>query len=425
MKLIALASFIGLAAAGPALAQTTSHLLPQTKLRLTVVQFMPTTGEYRRWDALGGDVVVAPDGTVSVPTLGQIPATKFSADGLAAEISTRLQAKLGLVDPPDTTVAIVEYPPIYLVGSVASPGQYPFRPGMTVLQAFALGGGQYRADGKSSPTDTIKLQSDLQDMARNILRANARVARLTAELSGAKEIAFPSSFDSNDPAITDIVNQERLIFTARRNELDRQVSALTDLTELYRAEIDVLEQKNQSIDDELKTTTQQQTGIKQLVEKGVATVGRQADVDRAVAALRSDRLDNQIATMTARQGLSEAARNLAKIQDDQQSQISVQLQAEQANLEHLTLNETTTMRLFRQATEFAADTDRNAPATAGLTYSVLRDQDGQPTALAASESTVLQPGDLVKVSVAVGPVTAGQGAGRVTDAPPPASESQL
>ena len=108
----AMASMLSVALPLPAFADAApAQLAPLTKLRLTVVQFMPTTGDYRRWDALGGDLVVSPDGSVLVPTLGSIPAGDLSPDQLAAVIADKLQAKLGLVDRLDSCVQIVEYPP--------------------------------------------------------------------------------------------------------------------------------------------------------------------------------------------------------------------------------------------------------------------------------------------------------------------------
>ena len=396
-------SVLCLGAPAGALAGPAPFLLaPLTKLRLSVVQFMPSVGDYKRWDALGGDLEVSPDGTVMVPALGAVPAGGMGADALAASIATRLQAKLGLVDRPDATIQIVEYPPIFLAGNVAAPGQYAFRPGMTVLQALAIGGGEYRAADHGNPTDTIKLQGDLQGVAVDIVRSTARIARLEAQLSGAKDIVFPASLDPADPAVADIIKQERTIFAAQQNELVRQTSALNDLGTLYRAEIDALDQKSHSIDDEVAQAQQQLDGVKQLVAKGVVVLSRQSDLERALAGLRSDRLDNVIATMSARQGLSESTRNLAKLEDDRQSEVSVQLQAEQANLNHLQLTQTTTMRLLRQATDFAsADAATALAMKSGLVYTIVRQQDGQTVDIAASESTPLLPGDLLKVDIDV------------------------
>src|SRR3954466_6158672 len=74
---------------------------PQTKLRVTVVSWMPTKSEYQVWAPLGGDFVVSPDGTLSLPVVGPIKVDTLDSDALAAEIANRLQAKIGLVAKPD------------------------------------------------------------------------------------------------------------------------------------------------------------------------------------------------------------------------------------------------------------------------------------------------------------------------------------
>jgi protein involved in polysaccharide export with SLBB domain len=388
-----------------AIAAEQYRLVPQTKLRLTVVQFMPTRGDYQRWDALGGDVMVSSEGTILLPVLGSISIGNLDRAGLAAEIAKRLQAKLGLVNPPDTTVEIVEYPPIYMVGSVSTPGQYQFRPGLTVLQAVALAGGEFRADAKGNLSDTISLQGDIQGSTDDILRSTARISRLQAELSGAKELKFPPELtQSNDPMVADILTQEQTIFAARGNELGRQTSSLTDLTNLYLAEIDVLDQKSKALDQGITRSEQELAGVASLVEKGVATVSRRSDLERALAGQRSDRLDNLIATMTARQGLSETKRNLVKLEDDQRTQISVELQTEQTSLERLRLKQTTSLRLLRQANTITASNQADeAMMKQPLTFTLVRKDDaGGTTEVAATEATLLLPGDLLKVGFGLG-----------------------
>jgi polysaccharide export outer membrane protein len=392
------AGLVWLVLPGLALAQAAPYqLVPMTKLKLTIVQFMPASGDYKRWDALSGDLEVAEDGTVLVPALGAIPVGTSTPDELAATIADRLQAKLGLVGKPDATVQVVDYPPIYLIGSITTPGQYAFRPGMTVLQAVALGGGDFRADGRADPADTIRLQSDLQGIDTDTLRTTARVARLEAELSDADTIAFPAELNSSDPDVAQIIKQEQVIFAARHNELTRQLSALDDLTALYHAELDALDEKAKSIDDQAKIAQQQLDGVKDLVGKGIATVSRQTDLERSVAGLRSDRLDNIIATMNARQGLNQALRDRAKLEDDRRSEVSMQLQTEQAALAKLRLNEATTSRLLRQSMAFDADVTRQQ-APRDHAYTILRTTDGHSTEIAATESTALLPGDLLKVT---------------------------
>ncbi|MDB5560937.1 MAG: exopolysaccharide biosynthesis protein [Hyphomicrobiales bacterium] len=406
-RLIALAG-VGLAffaLSGATLAQAEPYrLAPQTRLRLSVVQFMPSRGEFQRWDALGGEVVVSPEGNILLPVLGSVTVGNLDAAGLAAEIAKRLQAKIGLVDLPDATVEIVEYPPVYMVGNVKTPGQYQFRPGMMVLQAMALAGGEFRSESQGGQSETIKLQGDLQDIAADILRTSARIARLQAELAGAKQLQLPPELTKASAAAAagEIATQEQTIFTARTNELNRQTTSLSELGDLYLAEIDVLQQKSKALDQQVAQSEEELAGVTSLVQKGVATVSRRSDLERTLAGLRSDRLDNTIATMTARQDLNESKRNLAKLQDDRRTEVSLALQGEQTNLERLQLRQTTTLRVLRQANELIANEKQSEVVKArGPVFSIVRQVNGASEEIAASEATSLMPGDLVKVALSL------------------------
>jgi protein involved in polysaccharide export with SLBB domain len=377
-------------------------LAPLTKLRLTVVQFTALTGDYKSWDALGGDMDVGPDGTLVVPTLGPIDVTAMSADQLGSEIASRLQAKLGLLDAPNATVQILAYPPVYVVGSVSTPGQYAFQPGMTVVQVLALAGGEQRADTESSMSETIKLQSDLDSYGNDILRLTARVARLKTEYTRAADIVFPPELDKADPVIAEIIAQEQQIFQAHVNEFARQQTGLIQLAELYNAEIDALHQKADAVDEQIAQAQKQVDVMSGLVSAGSATVSRLNDAERALADLRSRNLDNVIATMTARENLNNSQRELAKLQDEQQSDTAGQLQQEQASIEKMMLNQTATMRMLRQSVESDQNTILARSMTTSLVYSIVRQKDGQTTVLDADEASILQPGDLVRVKLQMG-----------------------
>ncbi|WDR02935.1 SLBB domain-containing protein [Devosia algicola] len=194
-----LAGLLMAASSTAILAAETIGLVPLTKLRLAVVQFVPATGDYKRWDALGGDLEVGPDGTVAVPTLGTIDVGGLSAQALGIEIGQRLKDKLGLLDAPDASVQIVEYPPVYVVGGVDKPGQYPFRPGMTVAQALALAGGERRTQSTDRLSDTIKLEADLNGYGRDILRTKARLGRLKSEFARQETLSLSNRIGPSRP----------------------------------------------------------------------------------------------------------------------------------------------------------------------------------------------------------------------------------
>ncbi|MGO4838582.1 polysaccharide biosynthesis/export family protein, partial [Rhizobiaceae sp. 2RAB30] len=96
------------------------------------------------WPALSTEVAVGPGGQVSLPVVGEVPAKGLTTSQLAAAIAERLKQKANLPHLVDTSVDIVAYRPFYILGSVATPGEYAYRPGMLVLNAMSLAGGIYR-----------------------------------------------------------------------------------------------------------------------------------------------------------------------------------------------------------------------------------------------------------------------------------------
>lgn len=195
----------------PALANDAAFA-PQTKIRLTIVQWMQSKGQYERWDALGGEYTVSDEGAVFLPFLGSVSVGNLDNTSLTTEIAKRLQEKIGLVQPPAVTIEILEYPPIYVVGDVTTPGEYKFRSGLTVLQSLAMSGGPFRATSQQQ-SQTIKLAGELREIDHSLLRSTAKLARLQAEMIGAKEISFDQTVGVDQRYAAGIYNEERVYFS--------------------------------------------------------------------------------------------------------------------------------------------------------------------------------------------------------------------
>ena len=96
-------------------------------------------------DQLTGKFQISDSGNVAIPLLGTVPAEGLTTTELENNIEQQLKDKKILLDP-SVSVEIVEYRPIFVLGEVSKPGQYPYQPGMTVLTAVAVAGGfTYRA----------------------------------------------------------------------------------------------------------------------------------------------------------------------------------------------------------------------------------------------------------------------------------------
>jgi polysaccharide export outer membrane protein len=86
------------------------------------------------------DLVVRPDGKISMPLLQDVPAEGLTAAQLAANIQEGLSAYI--VNPEVTVIVLqVNAPKYYIIGYVTRPGTYPLRGDTSVLQALALAGG--------------------------------------------------------------------------------------------------------------------------------------------------------------------------------------------------------------------------------------------------------------------------------------------
>jgi len=93
-----------------------------------------------REQALSGDVVVRPDGKISLPLLNDVQAAGFTPEQLGQSLAG---AAVKFVDEPDVAVIVKEIHSrrVFLVGQVATPGMVPLTGEMNVLQLIAVGGG--------------------------------------------------------------------------------------------------------------------------------------------------------------------------------------------------------------------------------------------------------------------------------------------
>jgi polysaccharide export outer membrane protein len=83
---------------------------------------------------------VSDSGNLALPLLGTVHAAGMTTAELSQEIARDLQQRKLLRDP-SVSVEVAAYRPVFVLGEVARPGEYPFQPGMTMLSAVADAGG--------------------------------------------------------------------------------------------------------------------------------------------------------------------------------------------------------------------------------------------------------------------------------------------
>jgi len=93
-----------------------------------------------REQQLSADVVVRPDGKISLPLLDDVQAAGLTPRQLRDRLLT--EARRYISEPVATVVVRqVNSRKVYITGLVARPGQYSLTPSMTVLQLIATAGG--------------------------------------------------------------------------------------------------------------------------------------------------------------------------------------------------------------------------------------------------------------------------------------------
>lgn len=389
------AALIACVASG-SIAHAASTLPPQTKIRISIIQWIPTLGAYQRWDAIGGEFTVSDDWTVSLPVMGRLTVKELDEAGLASAIAKQLQRKIGLNDVPEATVEIVEYPPIYIVGDVDKPGEYKYREGMTALQSLALGGGVFRRKDGPPLADRLGYVNQLKDIGNSIIRSEIRLARLEAERASSTDITYDTQIQS-DPALAKaVLANEKALFTARRKELERQSKSLVDLQTLLSSEIENLEKKVKSTDEDVDAMQTQLGKIKGLVDKGALIPGRQLEIERLLRSYFADRLDLETSIMRARQNLAETTRNIDGLYDRQTTEIATSLQSEEASLDQLRLKRNLTQSLLVNAMQEEQDTTQTEDVV-HTAFSITRNENGETREMPASGSTALRPGDVLHI----------------------------
>ena len=96
-------------------------------------------------ETLNRELLVLPDGQISVPLAGSVQAAGNSVETVERTIADRLASNFAV--RPSVFVSVVTVSeegltfPIYVVGQVVEPGVVEVEPGTTLLQALALAGG--------------------------------------------------------------------------------------------------------------------------------------------------------------------------------------------------------------------------------------------------------------------------------------------
>lgn len=383
------------------------RLGPQDRVKVRIFEWRASKDEIFAWKALNEEYAIGPTGRIAVPLLGEITAAGLTTEQLARRIAHNLQRRMMLSALPSTTVEIVQYRPFYVVGMVEKPGEYPFRPGMTLLQAVGLSGGYLkgrRDAGRNAERDSISGRGELQQLSGKIDRLIARRARLDAELNDDAAFKFPVLLTDReeDPIVRRMLTIEREQFRIRREAFETQRAALQELKTYLQSVMRSLASQMSTHQTQIDLMKDERDKVSKLRRKGLSTSPRLLSLERSLAQLEGEKLRLQSSIARVRQDVSRTDIKILQLQHQRRADLTKERQQAQADLEDMLRRRHVVRQLVFETDATATLLARVDDSTAGpaVRFKIVRDVNGKSVEIEASETTRIKPGDTVKVQVA-------------------------
>lgn len=391
-----LVSFAGAIALIPTAALADYKLQPGDTLEVSV----PGIPDFRQRLLIGvdGEVNLALVGTVQVSGLSIQQAQDIIAGSLTSK-----QYRQGTADGREIThliqadqvfVSLAEYRPIYVYGDVARPGEYIFRPGMTVRQAVAVAGGYSAAQVRiANPLmEAADFRSEYKALWAQFATEQARIWRLRTELG--EEVEHVENVPVPEALAERLKQTATAHIEARLSDSEKDKELLRRAVEETNLQLGLLSEKKKKDEEGSKADTDDYESVRMLLQKGLAPTTRLSEARRAVLMSSTQLLDTIVQASNIERQRGEYVRQMNKIDSERQIAALGELQVAYMNLAQISARlEGTAQKLA--LTGQAQSTLLIAAGRPEITVHREREQGAET--LPGSEDLGLAPGDVVEV----------------------------
>lgn len=381
-------------------------------------------GEYRlqTGDVIGFAVIGYPEmqkravidqsGVIVLPVLGPLNVLGKTMEDVRKEVVEILKPKslpqrsadgtetwTGFY-PDQIVVDIEEYRPVYIDGDIASPGTQAFRPGMTVRQAVAAGGGYQLGRGElQNPEMTAAdLGGRLHILRIKYQESEIKAARIEAQLSGARAIELPDAErdPSLEPRRDEALQQEGKHLEAVYADQEKERASIKLAATKAAERMGYLKEQQKADQAGAAADAAELDRLKKLFEKGLVQITSVNAAQRAVllSATRALQTNAEIARLERDQG--DLQRSLDKLIDQGRIDLLANLQTERAAMTQMRaeMNSLTKQIAYvmQMRSDLVGEGDR-------ITIGVTRSTDGQAATTEATEDTLLAPGDTITITL--------------------------
>ena len=356
------------------------------------------------WPDLSGEFAVGSNGMISLPVIGPIAANQKSTDEVAAAIAELLQQRGRAEGTPSVSVEVALFRPFFILGDVMKPGDYPFRPGTTVLQAISIAGGYFRGQDPGLlrlERDAILNRGEASVQSLRLLGLQAREARLQAERARAQKIAFPEALvdRADDPLVKKMMTEQQQTLVANLRALTEQIQTHEQVIELYKQEIKSLESQISTQVDEGKAVGKEMEEVRGMVARNLAPLPRLTVLERTYAQIVGNQRALETLIVRAQQQITLTNQLIKQAEALYRDRVNREIELTLNEMGEVSRRIQTSRRLVQEAEVLAPAQamERMQPTNLETRFTITRRIGTQTKTFPAEGGTPIEPGDVLNI----------------------------
>ncbi len=355
----------------------------------------------QEWPDINGEYTLNADGAVSLPLIGNINAIGLRPNELGVKISELLKKRSRSGDQILTAVEIAQYRPFSIMGDVQKSGQYPYRPGLTVLEAISIAGGYYRPETGSLriDRDVAIASGEINTLKIKLDRMLVHEARLSAALAGREDFSLPPELlkRRDDPETVNMMKSEQAALVLENDMKKNEQASFEAVKSLYNDEIGTLEGQVQALAEEKESIGTQLSQLRSMAAKGLALSPTLFALERSFAQVVNQQMGAATAIVRAKENITVSEQRMTQFQQERSRLNSKDLQQTRDTIAETRAKIETAFQLLDEAQTNAPADARGLPDRERSGFTILR-KDGETIRhIPADEATLLAPDDVVKI----------------------------
>jgi polysaccharide export outer membrane protein len=356
---------------------------------------------------------VQTDGAISLPLLGALNVAGLTPAEMRKTIQRALAQKiyrqhapdgrelLIVIQPDEVGAAIVEYRPIYVNGDVAKPGELTYRPEMTARQAIALAGGVDIAALRSQnpAMEAAAVRGEVDSLSIELAKADARLARVSAELDGKEALAAPKlqAPAASSAELTRIRQGEDNIMQARLVDYRRQRDFLRGSITQLGERTTILERQQREEEEGARADTEDLRRMIDLLAKGNVANPRVLEARRALLLSQTRALQVTDGLLQIKKQSTDLVRQLQHFEDDRKTELLKEQQEAAATASILKIKRDAALDKLNLLS--LARSRLSVDDASKIEIQLVRKENDASTRLTVDGDYPLDPGDVVEIAV--------------------------